>query len=132
MQLWQSRRFKSNVFLHLKVFRSMSPIQVAVTTRLPLGRMEQGGTHITKPCTPVCKTTHIFHSEESLLNTEATWQGFHTSLLCLLFLLTCFLSCFLCPMLCPTAVSAGVESHSAVMLMTALNQSLSSPKQIFY
>ena len=83
MQLWQSRRLKSSIFLYLKGFKSLSPIKVAVTMRLPLGRMEQGGRGIMKPCIPAYKTTHIFYSNQSLLNIEAESQGF-ISLLCFL------------------------------------------------
>lgn len=60
-----SRRLKSNVFLYLKGFKSMSPINVAVTMRLTLGRTEQGGTGIMKPCIPAYKTTCIFYTNSA-------------------------------------------------------------------
>lgn len=91
MQMWHSRRLKSSIFLYLKGFKSMSPINVAVTMRLPLGRMEQGGTGIMKPCIPAYKTICIFYSNQSLLNTEAESQGFITPL-CFLFSSLAFFS----------------------------------------
>lgn len=54
----------------------MTPIKVAVTTRVPLGRMEQGGTGIMKPSILACKTTRAFYSKQSFLNIEAESQGF--------------------------------------------------------
>lgn len=85
----QNRKVKSNIFLYLKGFKSMSPIKGAVTMRPPMGRMDCRETGIVKPCIIVYKTTHIFYIKQLLLNTEAESQEFRPSLY--------FLSCILFP-----------------------------------
>lgn len=70
-QFLQNRKVKSNIFLFLKGFKSMSPIKGAVTMRPPMGRMDCRERGIVKHCIIAYKTTRIFYIKQLLLNTEA-------------------------------------------------------------
>lgn len=104
MQQWQCRSLKSNVSLCLEGLKSMSPIKAALDMKLPLWRVQQGGTGILKPCSTSHSTTPVFYSSLCLVQKLSHKDPHHPSVF--------FLSHFLCLTGHRGTVSAGQESQS--------------------